>query len=235
MKKGKLYLIPTIIGSDTESKVLSKQVVNVIKKVNIFIVENIKTSRRYIKKIIPNINIDNLTFYSYGKHDDINLQEDFLIHILSGKDIGIISDAGMPCVADPGSKIVKFAHQFEIKVIPISGPSSILLSLMASGLNGQNFSFVGYLPINKKERDYKLKKLELLSRKNKQTQIFIETPYRNLQLFESIINNCSKETQLCIASDLTLNSEYISTKTIDSWKSQKPDLHKRPTIFLLLS
>ncbi len=233
MKNGRLYLIPTTIGNHTESIVLSKEVYNTINKINIFIVENIRTSRRYIKSINPEIKIDDLTFLPFGKYDKINFEKDCLKYFLNGYDVGIISESGLPCIADPGSEIVKSAHKFNIKVIPISGPSSIFLSLMASGLTGQNFCFHGYLPIEKKERIYKLKKLESLSKRERQTQIFIETPYRNLKLFDSIINTCSNHTYLCIACDLTLDTEYISTKTISFWKNQIPDIHKRPTIFLI--
>ena len=234
MKQGKLYLIPTILGEGTEEKTLPSFVRNKIKDVDIFIVENIRTSRRFIKKMYKEKDIDSTLFYSYGKHDKLDLPEEFLPHIYQGKDVGIISEAGVPCVADPGSKIVDFAHRFQIEVIPLVGPSSILLALMSSGLNGQNFAFTGYLPIEKSERSRRIKDLEILSRKTKQTQIFMETPYRNLQLFESILKVCSKNTKLCIASNITLASENIKTKTIEEWKSSNPpNIHKYPTIFLI--
>tara|TARA_B100001287_G_scaffold276252_1_gene286400 strand:- start:2219 stop:2926 length:708 start_codon:yes stop_codon:yes gene_type:complete len=233
VKKGKLYLIPTTLGEGSENKSLPPTVIELIKNINVFIVENIRTSRRFIKKMYSNKNIDNTIFYSYGKYDTLNLQEDFLTHIYQGSDVGIISEAGVPCVADPGSKIVEFAHQFQIEVSPITGPSSILLALIASGFNGQNFAFNGYLPIDKKERSKKIKELEIYSKKKGQTQIFMETPYRNLQLFESIVKTCSKNTKLCIASDITLDSENIKTKTIEEWIKIRPEIHKRPSIFLI--
>ena len=234
MKQGKLYLIPTIIGEGTEEKTLPTFVRVKIKDIDIFIVENIRTSRRFMKKVYKEKDIDSTLFYSYGKHDKLNLEEEFLPHIYQGNDVGIISEAGVPCVADPGSKIVDFAHKFQIEVVPLVGPSSILLALIASGLNGQNFAFIGYLPIDKSERSRKIKDLEVLSRKNKQTQIFMETPYRNIQLFESILKVCSKSTKLCIASNITLDSENIKTKTIEEWKlSNPPNIHKSPTIFLI--
>ena len=233
MKKGDLYLIPTSIGIGTEDQTLSKQSKNTIKNIDIFIVENIRTARRFIRRIDRTRNIDNILFYSHGKHSSIDLQEDFLGNILKGQDIGIISEAGSPCVADPGSDIVNFAHKFQIKVVPVVGPSSILLALMASGLNGQNFAFVGYLPIKKKETEHKMKQLEYLSQKNGQTQIFIETPYRNLQLFESILRTCNMSTKLCIASNITLEEEYIRTKTIKEWKEDTPKINKQATVFLL--
>jgi len=233
MKKGKLYLIPTTLGDGTEEKTLPSSVLNAIKNIDIFIVENIRTSRRFIKKMYKEKDIDNTIFFSYGKHDKLDLQEDFLPHIYSGKDVGVISEAGVPCVADPGSKIVDFAHQFQVKVVPIVGPSSILLALMASGFNGQNFAFTGYLPIDKLERKKKLIGLEILSRKTNQTQIFMETPYRNVQMFEAILQTSSKLTKLCIASNISLNDEKIITKTIGEWKLEKPNIHKKPTIFLI--
>ena len=233
MRKGKLYLIPTTLGDGTEEKTLPSSVLNAIKNIDIFIVENIRTSRRFIKKIYKEKDIDNTIFLSYGKYDKLDLQEDFLPHIYSGKDVGVISEAGVPCVADPGSKIVDFAHQFQVKVVPIVGPSSILLALMASGFNGQNFAFTGYLPIDKLERKKKLIGLEILSRKTNQTQIFMETPYRNVQMFEAILQTSSKLTKLCIASNISLNDEKIITKTIGEWKLEKPNIHKKPTIFLI--
>lgn len=233
MKKGKLYLIPTTLGEESENHNLPPSVLECLKKINIFIVENIRSARRFIKKIYRNKDIDNTIFYSYGKHDTLDLQEDFLPHIYQGNDVGIISEAGVPCVADPGSKIVEFAHQYQIEVCPITGPSSILLALIASGFNGQNFAFNGYLPIDKKERSKKIKNLEFLSKKNGQTQIFMETPYRNLQLFESIIKICFKSTKLCIATDITLPSENIKTMTIEEWSTLRPEIHKKPSIFLI--
>ena len=187
MNKGKLYLIPTIIGEGTEQDTLPSTTLNIIKKINIFIVENIRTARRHIRKIDKQKNIDNITFYSYGKHDFLALDNDFLPHILSGKNVGLLSEAGLPCIADPGSKIVAYAHDFQIDVVPLTGPSSIFLALMSSGLNGQNFSFNGYLPINKIERIKTIKKLEKLARKTGQTQIFMETPYRNNQLIQILL------------------------------------------------
>lgn len=236
MKKGRLYLIPTTLGEGTENKTLPPFVLELIKNIDIFIVENIRTSRRFIKNMYKEKDIDTTIFYSYGKHDSLDLQEDFLPHIYQGNDVGIISEAGVPCVADPGSKIVKFAHQYQVDVVPITGPSSILLALIASGFNGQDFAFNGYLPIDKKERKKKIKDLEILSKKQGQTQIFMETPYRNIKLFESILKVCSKNTKLCIASNITLDSENIKTKKIEEWiSSNTPDIHKSPTIFLMYS
>ena len=207
---------------------------NHIQEINIFIVENVRSARRFIKKVHKEKDIDNIIFYAYGKHDKLDLEEDFLPHILNGENVGIISEAGLPCIADPGSKIVEYAHNLQVDVVPLVGPSSIFLALMASGLNGQNFIFHGYLPIAKKERERKIKQMENDSRRLNQTQIFMETPYRNQSLFDSIIKNSSNKTHLCIATNLTLINEVIQTKSIEEWKYSKIEIHKQPSIFLLL-
>ncbi len=233
MNKGKLYLIPTIIGDDTQEKSLPANIREHIKEINVFIVENLRTARRHIKKIYREKDIDATTFYSYGKHDTLSLEQDFLPHILNGEDVGIISEAGVPCVADPGSKIVEYAHDFQIDVIPLVGPSSILLALMASGMNGQNFAFTGYLPIDKSERTKAIRNLESLSKKTGQTQIFMETPYRNNQLLDTLKKHCNGKTKLCIAANITTDKEIIKTKTIGEWKHSKIDINKQACIFLL--
>jgi len=233
LNKGKLYLIPTILGENTQKTTLPTSIYKAIKDIDIFIVENIRTARRHIKKIYSEKDIDRTIFYSYGKHDTINLEQDFLPHILSGKDVGLLSEAGLPCIADPGSEIVEYAHNFQIDVVPFVGPSSILLALMASGLNGQNFAFTGYLPIDKSERVKALRHLESLTKRLGQTQIFMETPYRNNQLFEALLKSCHNNTRLCIASDITMTAEKIKTKTIAEWKQTKINIHKKPAIFLI--
>ncbi len=233
MNKGKLYLIPTILGEGTQASTLSPPVIRAIKEIEVFIVENLRTARRHIKLLEREKDIDATTFYSYGKYDTLNLEEEFLPHILSGQNVGLLSEAGLPCIADPGSKIVAYAHEYQIDVVPFVGPSSILLALMSSGLNGQNFSFTGYLPIDKLERTRTIKKLEILSKKTGQTQIFMETPYRNNQLIEAIFKTCSNNTKLCIASDITLETENIKTRTIAEWKQKKLNFHKKPAIFLI--
>ena len=233
MNKGKLYLIPTILGEGTQESTLPSTILKAIKEIDVFIVENLRTARRHIRKLDREKNIDATTFYSYGKYDTLNLEQDFLPHILSGQNVGLLSEAGLPCVADPGSKIVAYAHDFQIDVVPFVGPSSILLALMASGLNGQNFAFTGYLPIDKSERTKIIKQLEELVKKTGQTQIFMETPYRNNQLIETLLKTCSNNTKLCTASDITLPTENIKTKTIAEWKQTKINLDKKPTIFLI--
>ena len=233
MDKGKLYLIPTILGERTQESTLPSTILKAIQEIDVFIVENLRTARRHIRKLDRQKNIDATTFYSYGKYDTLNLEKDFLPHILSGQNVGLLSEAGLPCVADPGSKIVAFAHDFQIDVVPFVGPSSILLALMASGLNGQNFAFTGYLPIDKAEGTKIIKQLEELVKKTGQTQIFMETPYRNNQLIETLLKTCSNNTKLCTASDITLHTENIKTKTIAEWKQTKINLDKKPTIFLI--
>ena len=233
MTKGKLILIPTVIGENTAQETLPSIILNTIKNTDIYIVENIRSARRFIKKIYSEKNIEETIFYAYGKHDSIDYEQDLLLHILAGEDVGLISEAGVPSVADPGSKIVEYAHNFNITVTPLVGPSSILLALMASGMNGQNFAFNGYLPIQSKERSNKVKQLEKLAHTQKQTQIFMETPYRNNQLLEVILKTCRSQSKLCIASNITTDKESILTKTISEWKTIKIDINKQPSIFIL--
>ena len=233
MKQGKLILIPNLIGENNFQDSITKKIVQTIKKTNFYIVENIRSARRYIKKIVPEKSIEEITFFAYGKHNTFNIEEDFLQNILSGNDIGLISEAGVPAVADPGSKIVEYAHQYNIKVIPLVGASSILLALMSSGMNGQNFAFNGYLPIDKKDQIKKIKYLENISKKTNQTQIFMETPYRNNKLFKTLISVCNNNTKLCIATNITQDNESIITKDIREWKTLKINIDKQPSIFLI--
>ena len=233
MKQGKLILIPNLIGEENFQDSITKKIVQTIKKTNFYIVENTRSARRYIKKIVPEKSIEEIIFFAYGKHNTFNIQEDFLQNILSGNDIGLISEAGVPAVADPGSKIVEYAHQYNIKVIPLVGASSILLALMSSGMNGQNFAFNGYLPIDKKDQIKKIKYLENISKKTNQTQIFMETPYRNNKLFKTLISVCNNNTKLCIATNITQDNESIITKDIREWKTLKINIDKQPSIFLI--
>jgi len=233
MKQGKLILIPNLIGENNFQDSITKKIVQTIKKTNFYIVENIRSARRYIKKIVPEKSIEEITFFAYGKYNTFNIEEDFLQNILSGNDIGLISEAGVPAVADPGSKIVEYAHQYNIKVTPLVGASSILLALMSSGMNGQNFAFNGYLPIDKKDQIKKIKYLENISKKTYQTQIFMETPYRNNKLFKTLISVCNNNTKLCIATNITQDNESIITKDIREWKTLKINIDKQPSIFLI--
>ena len=226
-----LFLIPTTLGDTPISKALPDYNKTVILSIKHFIVENIRTARRFIKKTDPSIDINSLTFFTLDKHTPKESISSFLKPIEEGFSIGIISEAGCPAIADPGADVVAIAQQKNIKVIPLVGPSSILLALMASGFNGQNFAFHGYLPIDNEQRIKALKNLEQKIYSENQTQLFIETPYRNNKIFDDIIKSCKSSTKLCIAADITLDSEYIKTLSISDWKKQKPDLSKRPCIF----
>ncbi len=233
MEKGKLYLIPSLLSNTSINYIIPVDVIKKAKELKYFIVENIRTTRRYLKKIDKSIDIDMLEFYELNKHTKSNEIYKYLECCKKGKDVGLITEAGCPGVADPGSEIVSLAHKNNIKVIPLIGPSSIILALMASGLNGQNFVFLGYLPIDKNARIKKIKYIESVSAKQNQTQIFIETPYRNMQLLQDIISSCNGNTQLCIASDITGQTELIKTKSIKNWKEKLPNINKIPAIFLI--
>ncbi len=231
--KGKIYLIPTTLGESEPGSVIPANVVDIIERLQYFIVENIRTARRYIRKVSLNKNIDEITFFELNKHTDIKDVASYLNPCISGNSIGVISEAGNPGIADPGANIVKIAHQKKIDVIPLVGPSSILLALISSGMNGQNFAFNGYLPIKDNERIKKIQYLEKKSKSENQSQIFMETPFRNMKMLEAVLQTCRNNTLLCIATDITLQSEFIKTKTIAEWKKQKPQLNKRPTVFVL--
>jgi 16S rRNA (cytidine1402-2'-O)-methyltransferase len=230
-----LYLIPTTLGETDVEKVLPADIMMVVQSLHYFVVENIRTARRHLRKMVPGIVIDDLDFKELNEHSKPFELEALLEPIRHGFDVGILSEAGCPGIADPGADLVKLAHAKGIKVIPLVGPSSILLSLMASGLNGQNFAFIGYLPVKPSERAKAIREIERNSARDKQTQIFIEAPYRNAKLVEDLLSICNDQTNLCIAVDLTLDSEFVVTKTIAAWKKSVPDLNKRPAIFLLQS
>ena len=232
---GSLYLIPTTLGDTEPLEVMPISIKRAIEDIDHYIVENEKTARHFIKKISSNKSQQSLEIELLNKFTDTTLLPTFLEPCLKGIDVGILSEAGCPGIADPGADVVKIAHEKGIKVIPLVGPSSILLSLMASGLNGQNFAFNGYLPIDKDTRKKSIKKLEKHSRDFNQSQLFIETPYRNNKLLSELIKALSPSTRLCVACDITLPSEYIVTKTIADWERVTVDLHKRPTIFLFLA
>jgi 16S rRNA (cytidine1402-2'-O)-methyltransferase len=233
-KQGILYLIPTTLGDTAETAdVLPVKVNAVINTIDEYIVENEKSARHYLKKMGIKKPLPEIILHPLNQHTESQEIASYLNSIHLGKNIGVISEAGCPGVADPGADVVKLAHEKNITVVPLVGPSSILLSLMASGFNGQNFAFNGYLPKERSERIKKIKELERLATVRNQTQLFIETPYRNTHLLEDIVANCEKQTKLCIACDVTLPSEFIKTKSISEWKKELPDINKRPTIFLL--
>ena len=228
-----LFLIPTTLGDTAISKVLPDYNKTVILSVKHFIVENIRTARRFLKKTEPDMDINSLTFFTLNKHTSKESIAGFLKPVEEGYSVGIISEAGCPAIADPGAEVVALAQQKNIQVIPLVGPSSILLALMASGFNGQSFTFHGYLPIENDQRIKTLKTLEQRIHSENQTQLFIETPYRNNKILEDILKTCKPSTKLCIAADITLDCEYIKTLSVSDWKKQKPDLSKRPCIFAL--
>jgi 16S rRNA (cytidine1402-2'-O)-methyltransferase len=233
MKTGNLYLIPTPLGEPAGRDVLPAANHAILNSIDIYIVEEIRTARRFLKHSGIIKPIDSLTFLEINEHTRPEETGSYLEGALMGKNIGLLSEAGLPCVADPGNSIVKLAHRQGIQVIPLVGPSSLLLALMASGLNGQQFIFHGYLPVKPNERINSLRSLEKDIFSHHRTQIFIETPYRNMALIESITKACHSEILLCIAADLTLESEFISTRPVRMWKQDVPDLHKHPAVFLL--
>jgi len=229
---GKIYLIPNSLGGSAPLEVLPLSIKKKIEEIDDYIVENEKTARRFIKQMVPGKSQPSLHFEIINKYTKPEDLPEFLNPCLEGKDVGVISEAGCPGIADPGAEIVKLAHAKNIRVIPLVGPSSIFLTLMSSGLNGQNFTFHGYLPIDKSERKSAIKKLERASLENNQAQIFIETPYRNEKFLEDLLQSLHPQTTLCIGCEVTQSSEIILTRTVQDWKKIKLDLHKRPCIFI---
>ncbi len=231
-KFGKLFLIPTTLGQNEPLEVLPISVKKIVEGLDFFIVENEKSARRFIKKIAPRKSQPSLRIFVLDKYTTEFESKSFIDPCFKGINVGLLSEAGVPAIADPGANIVMLAHQKKVAVVPLVGPSSIILAMMGSGLNGQNFAFNGYLPIDKTERKQKIKGLEKHSKQEDQSQIFIETPYRNQKLFEELKNVLTPATYLCVAADLTLPSEYIKTMTVKEWKNENADLHKRPCIFI---
>jgi len=232
-RMAKLYLVPNVLSEGDWQNVLPAQLFQILTNTRYFIVEDVRTARRFLKQVNKEINIDECTFYELNKRTNYSEIPKYLKPIEQGFDVAVISEAGCPGIADPGADVVKIAHQNEYNVVPIVGPSSIVLALMASGLNGQNFAFKGYLPVKPNERVKEIQLLEKRVQSQHQTQIFIETPYRNNHLINDILKTCSATTLLCIAANITGENEFISTKTIQQWKGKVPDLHKQPAIFLL--
>lgn len=231
---GKLYLIPTTLGEEGDpNDVLPQTIKRSIDFIDDYIVENEKTARKFIKSIQPQKVQATLRLSSLNKHTEVTEHAKMLQPCLEGKNVGLMSEAGCPGVADPGAVIVKLAHEKGIQVVPLVGPSSILLAIMASGMNGQSFAFNGYIPIDKAEKKAALKSLEKLSLDKNQSQIFIETPYRNNKMLEDIIQALNPSTYICVATDITLPTEFIKTMRASEWKKIKVDLHNRPTIFII--
>jgi|SRR5690606_39114235 len=233
--KSKLYLIPSLLGNDDAAKSLPAYNFAIIESIRIFVVENEKSARKFIKTVLPEKKQQELEIHILDKNTSGEELHELSKLFKRGEPIGIISEAGLPAVADPGGKLVRLAHQNQVQVIPLVGPSSILLALMASGMNGQQFMFHGYLPIDKFERKKVIQKLEADSRKNNCTQIFMETPYRNNQMLEDLIKFCQPSTSVCVAANITMDDEFILTQSIKEWAQKKTDFHKKPAIFLLES
>ncbi|WP_188599278.1 SAM-dependent methyltransferase [Polaribacter pacificus] len=230
---GKLYLIPTTLGDNEPLEVMPISVKKVVEQIDYYVVENEKTARRFIKKIHPKKAQDSLQIMMLDKYAEEIETRSYLDICAEGISVGLLSEAGVPAVADPGATIVRLAHEKGIQVVPLVGPSSILMAMMSSGMNGQSFAFNGYLPIDAAKRKKTIKDLERLSKEKNQSQIFIETPYRNEKLFTDLKSTLTPSTLLCIAADITLSTEYIKTKHAKDWKQEQPDLHKRPAIFII--
>ncbi|MGB6267741.1 MAG: SAM-dependent methyltransferase [Olleya sp.] len=230
---GKLYLVPSTLGDSNPFNVLPVQVKHIIDRLDTYVVENSKSARKFIKNIAPEKQQSSLKLFELNKYTQATDLPNFIKPCLDGQDLGLLSDAGCPGIADPGADVVSLAHKHNIQVVPLVGPSSILLAMMASGFNGQSFAFNGYLPIDKNERKAELKRLERLSFEHNQTQSFIETPYRNNKLLEDLCSILGGNTEICVACDITLPTEFIRTKTANDWKKNSVDLHKRPTLFVI--
>ncbi len=229
---GKIFLIPVTLGNGDYRSVIPDRVIDLIRSLRFFVVEDIRSARRYLRLIDKEFPINETTFYVLNEHTDENEIIHYLVPVVKGSDMGIMSEAGLPGIADPGAKLVFLAHRKKIRVVPLTGPSSIILALIASGLNGQNFTFNGYLPVKPGDREAKLRDLEKKSRDG-HAQIFMETPYRNQRMLESILETCHGEMQLCIAMDITLPGENIRTMTISEWKKNKPSINDHLVVFVL--
>ena len=228
-----LYLIPVTLGDTPVENVLPSYNKSVILSIRHFIVEDVRSASRFLKKVDSGIDIDSLSFYTLNKHTSPNDISGYLKPLQDGNSMGVISEAGCPAVADPGADVVAIAQSLNLKVVPLVGPSSIIMSVMGSGFNGQSFAFNGYLPVDSGSRMKKLKELEQKVYSENQTQLFIETPYRNNKMADDILKICRPSTKLCIAADITCQDEYIRTKSIKEWKNKLPDLSKKPCIFLI--
>ncbi len=231
---GKLFLLPMLISETEPDFVIPKQVQEITLSLRCFFAENIKTTRRYLRKLDKSFDIDGSRFFVLNKKTSATEHEQMLEILLEGHDAGVISEAGLPGIGDPGSNLVALAHKNSIQVVPLSGPSSFVLALVASGLNGQSFAFHGYLPVKPPELQNAIRSLEKQSTNMRQTQIFMETPYRNNQMMKQLLNCCNSQTRLCIAVNISSENERIKTLTIQEWKTQQYDFHKQPAVFALL-
>ena len=235
MNKGNLYLIPSPLGDNDPTEVIPVPVLKSLENFKTFVVEEIRTARRYLSKAGLRGRIEGLEFYELNEHTDAATTEGYLKLFENGNDVALISEAGLPAVADPGAQLVALAHRHGIKVIPAVGPSSLMLALMSSGLNGQSFAFVGYIPAKTDERRSKLRLLEKVSGQLKQTQILIETPYRNDSLFADMLSVCAPATRICVAANITMPDAYIRTLKVSEWKKEGLTIGKRPCVFLILA
>ena len=231
--KGKLYLVPSPLGDNSPEEVIPGPVLEILGRIETFVVEETRTARRYLSKAGLKGHIDGLEFHELNEHTSREEIEGYLSLFDGGNDVALISEAGLPAVADPGAQLVALAHRHGISVIPLVGPSSLMLALMSSGLNGQSFAFCGYLPAKRDERRLKLKSIEKISAASGQTQIFIETPYRNDSMMEDILSVCRPETRLCIAADITLPDAFIRTASVGEWKKSGVTIGKRPCVFII--
>lgn len=233
--KGKLYLIPSPLGDNAPEEVIPAPVLNSLQGFRTFVVEEIRTARRYLSRAGLKGKIGDLEFFELNEHTDQGTIEGYLKLFDEGNDVALISEAGLPAVADPGAQLVALAHKYGIEVVPAVGPSSLMLALMASGLNGQSFAFCGYIPAKTEERRSRLRTLEKVSGQLKQTQIIIETPYRNDSLFADILSVCNPSTRVCIAANITMPDAYIKTRKVSEWKKEELSIGKRPCVFLILA
>lgn len=235
MSSGKLYLIPSPLGDNDPAEVIPSYVLDLLKNINHYVVEEFRTVRRYLSRAGLKGSIDKLQMYELNEHTPQALIEGYVKVLLEGSNVGLISEAGLPAVADPGAQLVALAHAHGIEVCPLVGPSSLMLALMGSGLNGQCFAFTGYLPVKPDERKAKIKLIEKVSSQLNQSQIMIETPYRNGQLFADLLAVCSPKTRICVAADITLPTQTILTKSVAAWKKSPIEIGKRPCVFIMLA
>ena len=235
MKGGKLYLIPSPLGENDPAEVIPSYVLGLLQHINHYVVEEFRTVRRYLSRAGLKGKIEGLQMYELNEHTSVAQIEGYVKVLLEGNDVGLISEAGLPAVADPGAQLVDLAHRHGIEVVPLVGPSSLMLALMGSGLNGQCFAFTGYLPVKPDERKAKIKLIEKISAQLGQSQIIIETPYRNGQLFADMLSVCAPKTRICVAADITLPTQTILTRSVSQWKKNPLEIGKRPCVFVLLA
>lgn len=235
MNSGKLYLIPSPLGENDPAEVIPSYVLELLQHINHYVVEEFRTVRRYLSRAGLKGKIDGLQMYELNEHTPVAQIEGYIKVLQDGNDVGLISEAGLPAVADPGAQLVDLAHRHGIEVVPLVGPSSLMLALMGSGLNGQCFAFTGYLPVKPDERKAKIKLIEKVSAQLRQSQIMIETPYRNGQLFADLLAVCGPKTRICVAADITLPTQTILTRSVAEWKKNPIEIGKRPCVFILLA